>query len=177
MKSEKTYITHKGHNRRRILGLLFCFVALRPNVSYDLLIYEVSRSHTTTHHSRQDSSRRVISSTQRLLPDITEHSQGTDIHVPGGIRNHRPAGDLRLRLRGHWDWQIYSYEREIKLYVVFSVEEIHPLEKVGLNSRECFLTFHHKFVPPCQTFNNDYYWKILQRLRENLLTQPETCHN
>jgi len=27
-------------------------VALRPNVGHGLLILEVSRSHTTTHHSR-----------------------------------------------------------------------------------------------------------------------------
>jgi len=31
----------------------FCFaVALRPNAGHGLLILEVSRSHTTTHHSR-----------------------------------------------------------------------------------------------------------------------------
>ena len=30
----------------------FSFVALRPNAGYGLLIYDVSRSHTTTHHSR-----------------------------------------------------------------------------------------------------------------------------
>jgi hypothetical protein len=27
-------------------------VALRPNAGHSLLIFEVSRSHTTTHHSR-----------------------------------------------------------------------------------------------------------------------------
>jgi len=52
----------------------------------------------------------VISSSQRPLPDNTQHSQQTDIHAPGGIRNHnlsrRAAADLRLRQRGHWDWQI-----------------------------------------------------------------------
>ena len=36
-----------------------------------ILILEVSRSHTTTHHSRQDSSGRVISSSQRPVPDNT----------------------------------------------------------------------------------------------------------
>ena len=75
-----------------------------------LLIHEVSRSHTTTHHSRQDSSGRVISPTQRSLPDNTQHSQQTNIHDPGGIRTHnlsrRAAEDLRLRPRGHWDRQI-----------------------------------------------------------------------
>ena len=40
-----------------------------------------SRSHTTTHYSRQDSSGRVISPSQRL-PDNTRHSQQTNIHFP-----------------------------------------------------------------------------------------------
>jgi len=66
-----------------------------------------SRSHTTTHHSRQDSSGRVISLSQRPLPDNTQHSKQTNIHAPRGIRNHdlsrRAAKDLRLRPRGHWD--------------------------------------------------------------------------
>jgi hypothetical protein len=43
------------------------------------------------------------------LPDNTQHSQQTDIHVPGGIRTHdlsrRVAIDLRLRSCGHWDQQ------------------------------------------------------------------------
>ena len=76
-------------------------------MGHGLLIHEVSRSHTTTHHSRQDSSERVISSSQRPLPDNTQHSQQTDIHVHCGIRTHnlsrRAATDLRLRPRGHRD--------------------------------------------------------------------------
>jgi hypothetical protein len=31
----------------------YCFVAPQPNAGYGLLIHEVSRSHTTTHHSRR----------------------------------------------------------------------------------------------------------------------------
>ena len=57
-------------------------VSLRPNAGHGLLILEVSRSHTTTHHRRQDSSGRVISASQRTLPDNTQHSQETDIHSP-----------------------------------------------------------------------------------------------
>ena len=49
----------------------------------------------------------MISSSQRPLPDNTQHSQQTDIRAPGGIRTHnlsRPAvADLRLQPRGHWD--------------------------------------------------------------------------
>jgi len=80
-------------------------VALRPNAGQSLLILEVSRSHTTTYHSRYDSSGRVISSLQRPLPDNTQHSQQTNIQAPGGIRTHdlcrRATADLRLRPRGN----------------------------------------------------------------------------
>jgi len=59
------------------------------------------------HTQRRTSSGRVISSSQRPLPDNTQHSQHTDFHAPGGIRTHdlsrRAAADLRLRPRGHWD--------------------------------------------------------------------------
>ena len=50
---------------------------------------------------------RVISSSQRPLPDNTRHSQQTNIHTPGAIRTHnlsrRAAADLRLRPGAHWD--------------------------------------------------------------------------
>ena len=74
---------------------------------YGAPILDVSRSHTTTQQSRWDSSGRVISSSQRPLPDNTQHSQQTNIHDLGGIQTHdlsrRAAADLRLRPRGHWD--------------------------------------------------------------------------
>jgi len=70
-------------------------------------IHEVPKLHTTTQHSRYNSSGRVISPSQRLLPDNTQHSQQTDVHASGGIRNHNPSkragADQRLRPRGHWD--------------------------------------------------------------------------
>ena len=75
-------------------------------------IFVVFRSHTTTHHSQQNSSGRVISSSQRPLPDNTQHSRQTNIHAPGGIRtldlSRLAAVDLRLRPRGHWD-RLYIY--------------------------------------------------------------------
>jgi hypothetical protein len=44
------------------------------------------RDHTHwAHHNLYDSSGRVISPTQRPLPDSTQLSQETDIHAPGGI--------------------------------------------------------------------------------------------
>jgi len=98
------------HWDRQIKLYIFFLVALRPNADHGLLILEVSRSHTTTHYSRLDSSGRVISSSQRPLPNNTKHSQQTDIHALGGIRTHnfsrRTTEDLRLRPRGHWDQQI-----------------------------------------------------------------------
>jgi hypothetical protein len=71
----------------------------------------LSRFHDDTqkHHTRQDSSGRVMSPSQRPIPDSTQHSQQTNIHVPGGIRTHNlsklAAADRRLRPRGQWDRQ------------------------------------------------------------------------
>ena len=88
----------------------FFSVALRFNAGHGLLILEVSRSHTTTRHSQN--SGRVISSSHRPLPDNTQHSQQTNIHVPSGIWTHdlsrRAATDLRLGPRGHWDRLLVS---------------------------------------------------------------------
>ena len=85
------------------LGVVF----YNPLVGFSLLAYEVSWLHTTTRHIRQDSSERMISPSQRPLPDNTQHSQQTNIHAPGGIRTHNlsrlATKDLRLRPRGHWD--------------------------------------------------------------------------
>ena len=95
-----------------------------PPVGQGLFIHEVARSHTTTHHSLQDSSGRVISSSQRSLPDNTQHSQQTDVHGPDGIRTRNPskraAADLRLGSRGHWDcccreWQYYVQSEQSKI--------------------------------------------------------------
>ena len=92
-----------------------CFWRKSPQVCQDPLIHEVSKSHTTTHYHRCDSSGRVISPTQRPLPDNTQHSQHTDIHDPGGIRTHNPskraAADLHLRRRSHWDRYFYLLQR------------------------------------------------------------------
>jgi hypothetical protein len=95
-----------------ILNNIYIFLAQQPPVGQSVLIHEVSRSHTTTHHSRYDSSGRVISPSQRSLPDNTRHSQQTDIHAAGGIRIHnlsrRAAANVRLRPHGHWDWRVHN---------------------------------------------------------------------
>ena len=58
-------------------------------------------------HTRQGTTRQWIGSSQRPLPENTQKSQQTDIHVPGGIRTRNPSklmtSDPRPRPRGHWD--------------------------------------------------------------------------
>ena len=80
---------------------------------FDLFILAFLRIVFLTHHSRYNPSGRVISPSQRPLPDNTQHSQQTNIHAPGGIRTHnlsrRAAEDLRLRPRGHWDRLILKW--------------------------------------------------------------------
>jgi len=52
-----------------LLEFVFCLARQSPD-GQGLLIHEVSRSHTPTHHSRYDSSGRVISSSQSPLPFV-----------------------------------------------------------------------------------------------------------
>jgi len=51
---------------------MFVFGTTTPPLGQGLLIHEVSRLHSATQHSRQDFSGRVISSSQRPLPDNTQ---------------------------------------------------------------------------------------------------------
>ena len=77
-------------------------VALRPNAGHVLVIDEVSRSHTKTHHSLQDSSRRVIGSSQRPLPDKTQ-----SLKHPSRWRDQNPKSQQAascLSPRGHQEW-------------------------------------------------------------------------
>ena len=60
-------------------------LARQPPTGQGLVIIEVSRTYTTTHHSRQDSSGRVISLSQRPLLDNTQRSLYTDLHAPVGF--------------------------------------------------------------------------------------------
>ena len=75
-----------------ILILLVLFpVALRPNAGQGLLILEVSISHTRRTTGRYDSPGGVISSSQRPLPDNTQHSQQTSM-PPAGFEPTISAG-------------------------------------------------------------------------------------
>ena len=89
------------------LAFFFFLWRCGPTRAIGLLMLEVSGAHTTTHHSRPDSSGRVISPSQRPLPDNTKHSTQIKHSCPGGIRNHNPsrraAEDPRLRQCSHWD--------------------------------------------------------------------------
>ena len=105
-------LRHWPNSQSCLLCLFVClFLAQQPTVGHGLLIHEVFRSHTTTHHSWEHSSGRVIGSLHRPLPDNIQHSQHTNIRAPGGIRTHdlsrRAAEDLRLRSRGHRDRHAY----------------------------------------------------------------------
>jgi hypothetical protein len=92
----------------------FFFVVLRPSTGHGLLIIEVSRSHTTTQDSRQDSSGRVISSSQRRLPaQHTTLTTGKHLCTRRDSKpnlSRRATADLRLRPRGHWDRQYLTLE-------------------------------------------------------------------
>ena len=92
-----------GLFRKDYLDYLHVSWRSSPPVGHSLLIHDISRSHTTTHHSRQGSSGRVISPSQRFLRDNTQDSQQTDIHTAGGIRTHnlsrRATADPRLIIR------------------------------------------------------------------------------
>ena len=63
------------------LCLFVCFWRNGQHLGQCFLIHEVSRSHTTTHHSRYDSSGRVISSSQRLSP-TTHNIQNRQTSMP-----------------------------------------------------------------------------------------------
>ena len=59
------------------------FLVRQPSVDHGFLVHEVSRSHTTTNHSHQDSSGRVISSLQRSLTTHNTHNRQTSMSLVG----------------------------------------------------------------------------------------------
>ena len=68
---EHTKLQHFIHFSCLPFVLHFFYLVQQLPVGQDCLSHDVFRSHTTTHHSRQESSGRVISSSQRPLPDST----------------------------------------------------------------------------------------------------------
>jgi len=70
----------------------FCFRRESPQWVRASSFMKFSRSHTTTHHTPKDSSGRMISPTQRPLPDNIQHSQQTSM-PPMGIEPTISAGE------------------------------------------------------------------------------------
>jgi hypothetical protein len=65
--------------------MVIIFVAQQSKSGLSFLIVDVLRPHTFRHtRTRQDSSERVISPSQRSL--TTQQTQETNIHAPSGIR-------------------------------------------------------------------------------------------
>jgi hypothetical protein len=126
-------------------------------VGHRLLIHEVSRSHTTTHHNRLHSSGRVISPSHGPLPNNTQHSQQTDIHVSGGIRTHnlsrRAAADPRFRPQGHWT-------RHRALYTKDSSLQISPLGQGCTNPRH-LVAGAVKFCKASTNVHGSSVWNVV----------------
>ena len=104
-------MVNRLRNRNNVILETYCsiyfFVLLHPKSNLDRS-FEVSKPHTLARSRRRyDSSERVVSPSQRPLPDNTQHSQERDIHVPGGIRTRNcsklSAADPRLIPLGHWE--------------------------------------------------------------------------
>jgi len=119
-------------------------------VGQGLLIHEVSRSHATTHHSRKDSSGRVISSSQRPLPDNTQHSLQTNIQARWWDSNPQSQQASGRRPRGHWD-------RLLKLVVL--------LKSVKVEYKIILIICWSKWCVQTATFQRFFKWsKLLQQI-------------
>ena len=108
---------------------------LWPNMCHSLLIHDISRSNTTTHHSQYDSSEQVNSSSQRILPDNTQHSLKISIHALSRIQAHnlsRQAGrNPCLRTHSHQDRQHKHYPK------FFTSSQQRTRKRFSLLSKAC----------------------------------------
>ena len=177
-------VRQENHNISLVTFLLSCFffVARQPPVGHGHLIHEVSRSHSTTHHSRQDSSGRVISSSQRPLPlpDNTWHSQQTNIHAPSGIRTHnlsrRAAVDLQVRMRGHWDRRMIWVSAVIRTEACFWFSTV-PSSKHHDNSIHIFSTSQFMIILTFDTMKYDLKYKNTIKLGVFSVSTPQPAKN
>jgi hypothetical protein len=95
---------------------IFFLAVLWPNAVYGLLILQFFRSHTTTPHSRQDSSGRVIISSPGPLLDNTQYSQQTQVRPPTGFDlKSQQWNDRRSTLLTSRSY--VSTEHSLKLYL------------------------------------------------------------
>lgn len=85
-------------------------------------LFFIFRCHTETHRSRQPSSGRGIGPSQRPLSAKTQHLQGTDIPVPGGIGTNNPnkiaVAESRLRTRGQRDQRLFCLGFTIRYFIL-----------------------------------------------------------
>ena len=100
-------LIHTGPLCTRWWEFYFCIfipVTHRPN-SMSCPSLMGLRDHAQTHHIRLDSSRRVISPSQRPVPDNTHHPQDINILAYVGIRTDNPsrrvAPDPHFRSHGN----------------------------------------------------------------------------
>ena len=134
------------------LYYLFYFGVTAPSAPWPFHSKGFQVTNTKTHHSRQKSSRRVISSSQRPLPDFTQHSQQTD--MPTDSLSRRATADLRLRPRGHWNRHIQgeSLARGPKLFSMYAVEQrgflFRKYQQTG-SFKACQTAFRTEFCERC----------------------------
>jgi len=73
----------------------FFFVALRPNAGHGIHILEVSRAHTTTHHSLDE----LSASSRDLSQTTTQHSHKTNIYATSWDSNPQSLKASSRRLK------------------------------------------------------------------------------
>ena len=107
-------------HRRRALGVSISFPWRNSLQWARASSLPMLHDHTQTHHTRKDSSGRVISPKQRNLPDKTQQLQGTNIHASGGILTRNPtkpaAAGPRLRPSCQWDRQVQIYSNKMNVF-------------------------------------------------------------
>jgi len=122
-----------------------------------------SRSFYTTHNDAPQSVELLWTSDQLVAQTSTwqhrQHSQQTNVHAPGGVRNHnfgrRAAADLHFRPRGHWDrqpeyarkWVLYWQKQHDSYNTQFTLHSP-TFREQRMNWR----TFIHTYLPPTVTF-------------------------
>jgi hypothetical protein len=100
--------------RMYICAKLLLFIIFSGTVAQRGLWHPRSRGFVITHNDTPKTVGLLWTSDQLVAETSTlQHTQQTNIHAPGGIRNHdrssRATVDLHLRSRGHWDryvWQM-----------------------------------------------------------------------
>ena len=120
---------------------------------------------------------------QRPLPDNTQHSQQTNVHVPGGIRTHnlnwRVAEDLCLRPRGHWDQHsLFNSDRNYKI-LSCSTPSLQPgfgtirllvLEILKKHLKEIHFTYNEEWF---WGQNEEFYTKRFKKLVQHWRCQDK----